>query len=74
MESETKPVISSFWSYKPKWCQPWSILLTGTLVLIIIYLITNSWIIRLLFVFLISIWWFLFLFLAPYIYSSSDNN
>ncbi len=28
----------SLWSHKPWWCQPWSILLTGTL------LITGSWI------------------------------
>ena len=29
--SEQKPV--SPWSYKPWWCQPWSILLTGTSVI-----------------------------------------
>lgn len=28
----------SLWSHKPWWCQPWSILLTGTL------LIAGSWI------------------------------
>jgi len=28
--SETKP---AFWSLKPWWCQPWSILLTGVLVI-----------------------------------------
>lgn len=33
--SEEKPV--SPWSYKPWWCQPWSILLTG------ITLISGSW-------------------------------
>lgn len=33
--SEQKPV--SPWSYKPWWCQPWSILLTG------ITLISASW-------------------------------
>ena len=33
--SEKKPV--SPWSYKPWWCQPWSILLTG------ITLISGSW-------------------------------
>ena len=30
-----KPI--SVWQYKPWWCQPWSILLTGTT------LITGSW-------------------------------
>ena len=33
--SEQKPV--SPWSYKPWWCQPWSILLTG------VTLISGSW-------------------------------
>ena len=28
---------SNIWDYKPKWCQPWSILLTG------IILIVGSW-------------------------------
>ncbi|PHX54114.1 hypothetical protein CP500_017895 [Tychonema bourrellyi FEM_GT703] len=33
--SEQKPI--SPWNYKPWWCQPWSILLTGT------SLISASW-------------------------------
>jgi len=35
--SAPKPV--NPWKYKPWWCQPWSILLTGTI------LISGSWII-----------------------------
>jgi hypothetical protein len=35
--SEQKPV--NVWDYKPWWCQPWSILLTGTTI------IGASWII-----------------------------
>ncbi|GAX40552.1 hypothetical protein NIES4075_15180 [Tolypothrix sp. NIES-4075] len=34
--SEQKPI--SPWNYKPWWCQPWSILLTG------VTLISGSWI------------------------------
>ncbi|AFZ29907.1 hypothetical protein Glo7428_1339 [Gloeocapsa sp. PCC 7428] len=34
--SEQKP--ASVWNYKPWWCQPWSILLTG------VTLISGSWI------------------------------
>ncbi|MUL38134.1 DUF6737 family protein [Gloeocapsopsis dulcis] len=34
--SEQKPI--SVWNYKPWWCQPWSILLTG------VTLIGGSWI------------------------------
>jgi hypothetical protein len=35
--SEQKPM--TVWDYKPWWCQPWSILLTGTII------IGASWII-----------------------------
>ncbi|OUL24188.1 hypothetical protein BV378_19940 [Nostoc sp. RF31YmG] len=35
--SEKKPV--SPWNYKPWWCQPWSILLTG------VSIISGSWLI-----------------------------
>ncbi|OUL36950.1 hypothetical protein BV372_04745 [Nostoc sp. T09] len=35
--SEKKPV--SPWNYKPWWCQPWSILLTG------VTIISGSWLI-----------------------------
>ncbi len=35
--SEQKPL--NPWNYKPWWCQPWSILLTG------VTLITGSWLI-----------------------------
>ena len=33
-----------FWSHKPWWCQPWSILLTGSIA------IAGSWL-------LLQIWW-----------------
>jgi len=39
--SEPQP---PFWSLKPWWCQPWSILLTGVLV------IAGSWV-------LLRLWW-----------------
>jgi hypothetical protein len=35
--SDNKPL--SIWNYKPWWCQPWSILLTG------ITIISGSWLI-----------------------------
>jgi hypothetical protein len=53
------------WNYKPWWCQPWSILLTGIL------LIGASWftlgIIWLTMIIsgLIFLWWFYFLILWP---------
>lgn len=35
----TDRAIKSVWSYKPWWCQPWSILLTG------LSLISGSWLV-----------------------------
>lgn len=61
--STQKPL--SPWNYKPWWCQPWSILLTGTLI------ITGSWLLfRLVWVTIliaipILLWWAYFLLLWP---------
>ncbi len=57
-----------FWDLKPFWCQPWSILLTG----IILIALTIWWPHRALFTVFVLIsvllWWGLFLFLAPISY------
>lgn len=53
------------WHYKPWWCQPWSILLTGVLI------ITGSWLtfkivwLTILISLAIFVWWFYFLVLWP---------
>jgi hypothetical protein len=53
------------WSYKPWWCQPWSILLTG------IVIITGSWaILKIVWITVlislpILVWWAFFLVLWP---------
>lgn len=64
---------SSIWKYKPWWCQPWSILLTG------IGIIGGSWLLfqriwlTALFFTLISLWWFLFLILIPYLFTRQET-
>ncbi len=56
---------SNIWDYKPWWCQPWSILLTG------IVLSAGSWfIIHVIWItaiisMLVMIWWIYFLVLYP---------
>ncbi|HEY9649688.1 MAG TPA: DUF6737 family protein [Coleofasciculaceae cyanobacterium] len=61
------------WNYKPWWCQPWSILLTGTL------MIAGSWfLVRLVWVtVLIAIpilaWWAYFLVLWPELVRRSSS-
>lgn len=68
----TTPKPINPWSYKPWWCQPWSILLTG------IALITGSWLLlhNLWVSSLVTLpvlgWWFLFLVLWPQAMRESD--
>ncbi|WP_071590980.1 DUF6737 family protein [Geminocystis herdmanii] len=64
---------SSIWKYKPWWCQPWSIILTG------IGIIAGSWLLfelmwlTALFFTLICVWWLLFLILIPYLYGKQET-
>jgi hypothetical protein len=53
------------WNYKPWWCQPWSILLTGLLIILGSWLITKNFWIVLLVAFPIVLWWIYFLILYP---------
>jgi hypothetical protein len=61
--STQKPI--SPWNYKPWWCQPWSILLTGAVI------ITGSWVllktiwVTVLISMPILVWWAYFLLLWP---------
>ncbi|NEO97779.1 MAG: hypothetical protein F6K58_03535 [Symploca sp. SIO2E9] len=61
------------WNYKPWWCQPWSILLTGTA------LITGSWLmfktfwVTLIISIPILVWWGYFLLLWPWLLKSSAS-
>ncbi|MGK7893190.1 MAG: DUF6737 family protein [Xenococcus sp. (in: cyanobacteria)] len=55
----------NLWKYKPWWCQPWSIILTG------IVIISGSWLIMKIICLTISVaiviilWWFYFLIKYP---------
>ena len=61
-----------YWSLKPPWCQPWSIISFGLIVVgAFQFLIHNIWITGLVLL-LILMWWYLFLYIAPSIYT--DNN
>ena len=61
----------SFWAHKPYWCQPWSILLTGTLFVAGARLLFHgSNIITGLAAVPILVWWYLFLVLVPSNYRS----
>ena len=64
----------NFWEEKPSWCQPWSIILTGLLVIILsIFWPSRTWL-TLLLTIIIGLWWTLFLWLAPNLYRKEFEN
>tara|TARA_B100000965_G_scaffold376844_1_gene370452 strand:+ start:1103 stop:1327 length:225 start_codon:yes stop_codon:yes gene_type:complete len=63
-----------FWDSKPYWCQPWSIISFGILVLIFSWEILNNLIITSVLGFFIIVWWILFLILAPNLYEVTNDD
>ncbi len=64
-----QPGSESFWQHKPRWCQPWSIVLTGSLVigldgLAYQRLSAPLWLVLPILLAILG-WWFLFLVLVP---------
>ncbi|CAN6287133.1 unnamed protein product [Urochloa humidicola] len=58
----------SVWDTKPAWCQPWTILLTGTAV------VACSWVLQSVIItagvsFIICAWWYIFLYSYPKAYT-----
>ena len=64
----------SFWDSKPYWCQPWSIISFGVLVLIFIWKLFNSIIFTSVIGLLVLVWWILFLILAPNSYQVINDK
>ena len=72
MDSNSK---KPFWDLKPYWCQPWSIISFGILVLIFSWLIFHNIIITSILAFFVFIWWVLFLIIVPSSYEAiSEKN
>ena len=55
----------SFWDSKPYWCQPWSIISFGVLVLIFSWKLFNNILFTSIVGIFVFVWWILFLILAP---------
>ena len=64
----------SFWDSKPYWCQPWSIISFGVLVLIFSWKLFNNIIFTLVIGMFIFVWWILFLILAPNSYHVNSEE
>lgn len=70
--------MAEFWKQKPWWCQPWSILLTGSLAILLDWLAYQElslplWL-TLPVLLLILAWWLLFLVLVPSAYQGEKMN
>ncbi|XP_054803009.1 uncharacterized protein LOC129306423 [Prosopis cineraria] len=59
----------SVWDTKPSWCQPWTITLTGILMIATSWLILRSVAVTSVILLLISAWWYMFLYSYPKAYS-----
>lgn len=58
----------SIWDSKPWWCQPWTIVLTGVLVVLASWLLLQRWWISVPVGIGVLTWWWLFLFVVPAAY------
>lgn len=61
----SEPKSFNIWNYKPWWCQPWSILLTGIAIASGSWFLTKTIWITLIFSVLMILWWTYFLILYP---------
>ena len=64
----------SFWDSKPYWCQPWSIIGFGVLVLIFSWKLFNNIIFSSIVGVFVFAWWILFLILAPNSYQVMNDK
>lgn len=56
---------TNIWDYKPSWCQPWSIVLTGITITFGSWLVLHTFWITIGVSILVAIWWIYFLVLYP---------
>ncbi|CAI9778534.1 unnamed protein product [Fraxinus pennsylvanica] len=59
----------SVWDTKPSWCQPWTITLTGMLIITSSWLILHSVLVTSVVLALICSWWYIFLYSYPKAYT-----
>uniref|UniRef100_A0A7N0TUM0 DUF6737 domain-containing protein n=1 Tax=Kalanchoe fedtschenkoi TaxID=63787 RepID=A0A7N0TUM0_KALFE len=59
----------SVWDTKPSWCQPWTITLTGVSVTAASWQFLHSAPLTIIVLFLVSAWWYIFLYSYPKAYT-----
>jgi hypothetical protein len=63
--SNSGTVSPDLWQSKPWWCQPWTIILTGVLIVLGSWLVLHTWWITIPLGILIGVWWLYFLVIVP---------
>ena len=66
--------MKNLWDSKPFWCQPWSVIATGFLTVLLSFLFVKILILNLILLIIVLLWWLLFLYYAPLIYSTQLNE
>ena len=61
---------ASIWEMKPWWCQPWSILLTGAIVVAGSWVLLQRWWITAPVALGVLAWWLLFMVVVPAVYQA----
>ena len=64
----------TFWDLKPIWCQPFSIIAFGLLLITVSWIILHNIIITLIVFSLVFLWWLLFLVLVPISYKNISDK
>ena len=61
------------WAEKPWWCQPWTIILTGTLAVSLSWLLMHRLWVTIPLAAIVLAWWVLFLVIAPAAYRNQPR-
>ncbi len=64
----------SFWDSKPYWCQPWSIISFGSLLIVLSWILFDKVIITSILGLFIFVWWILFLIIVPNSYQVNNDK
>lgn len=65
---------TDIWKYKPWWCQPWTVLSTGTGTILGSWLLFQRIWLTAIISLVILIWWFYFLIFIPYFLKQQRLN
>ena len=65
MKTKSNLESTNIWDYKPQWCQPWSIILTGIAIAFGSWLVLHTVWITVIVTLAIVLWWVYFLLIYP---------